>query len=102
MKSLCHAGLVIFISIMTGCSAKKLENCQRLKVDDPKIIDFANKCANDYRDLTIYNQPKVIEALDHWSVLYDRKPNDKGLAPLGNFGIIINRKTCEGEFMPGS
>lgn len=103
MKSSYGIGLIILACITPWGCARKLKDCQNLKADDPKIIEFANICAKSSRNLTLYEQPKVNEGPDYWYISYKLKPNEQGLAPVGGiFGITINRKTCKGHVEPGS
>ncbi|MBU2483216.1 MAG: hypothetical protein KJ760_19200 [Proteobacteria bacterium] len=102
MKSIYAAGLVILMCIMAGCKERvkpvRLENCNDLKADNPKIIEFANKCANTDGtiDLTTYEQPKVSEESTEWDIFYAGKASIDGRMALGHhFTIIIDRKTCE-------
>lgn len=100
MKPICSVGLTILLCMTTGCCTKRLKGCQNLKADDPKIIEFANKCATtcSSRDLTTYGQPKITEQPNYWIVTYTGKE-----PTVGNyFGIVIDKKTCKGELMPGS
>jgi hypothetical protein len=40
----------------------KLENCQNLKINDPKLIAFANKCFIDSgKNLNDYTPPKITD-----------------------------------------
>ena len=97
MKLISNISLTILMCITTGCCTRKLKDCQNLKADDPKIIEFANKCANTCgsADLTAFEQPKVTEYPDHWHIFYQSKALPDGRRELGrHFGIIIDRKTC--------
>lgn len=101
MQLIRNIGLIILICMATGCCTRKLKDCQNLKADDPKIIEFANKCANTCgsTDLTTFKQPVVIEHPDDWYVFYG--PKDPGV--FGHcFGVRIDRKTCESNVEPGS
>ena len=97
MKSIFNVGVIILICVIIGCKGK-LKNCQNLKVNDPKIIEFANKFAKSSRNLTTFEQPIVSEKPDYWIVSYTGKESTVG----NHFGIVINRKTCKGNLIPGS
>ena len=104
MKSICNIGLTMLMCTATGCCARTLKDCQNLKADDPKIVEFANKCANTCgsSDLAAFDQPKVTEYPDHWNVFYQGKASADGYRVIGKHFIVeIDRKTCKGEVIPG-
>ena len=82
----------------------RLENCQNLKVNDPKLIAFANKCLieaggriSDFtpdhiRRFTEAEKKRVgLETPDEWVVSYRSK---KGRI-WGGYSVRINVVTCE-------
>ncbi|MBU2483215.1 MAG: hypothetical protein KJ760_19195, partial [Proteobacteria bacterium] len=79
---LIYTVMLISICIMAGCKERvkpvRLENCNNLKADDPKIIEFANKCVSPSNDFTIYEQPKVSETTDKWYIFYKGKVSADG------------------------
>lgn len=99
MKSIYNTGLIALICMTTGCNTK-LKDCQNLKADDPKIIEFANKYVNTWgsSDLTTFELPKVTEYPDCWYVFYQSK-----MPALGrHFGVRIDKKTCKGSIGGGT
>lgn len=104
MKSICNTSLIVLMCITAGCNTK-LKDCQNIKADDPKIIEFTNKYVNTWgsSDLTAFEQPKVTEYPNHWSVLYKGKAAPDGSVSFGYFfKVIIDKKTCKGSIHGGT
>lgn len=99
MKLICNISLVALICMTAGCNTR-LKDCQSLKADDPKIIEFANRYVNTWgsADLTKFEQPEVSEYPDHWSVFYKGKSVSFGYF----FTVVIDKKTCKGRIGGGS
>lgn len=99
MKSIYNTGLIVLMSMAAGCNTK-LKDCQSLKADDPKILEFANRYVNTWgsSDLATFEQPKVKEYPDHWRVFYQDKAEADGSRVLDrHFSVAIDKKTCKGS-----
>jgi len=82
----------------------RLENCQNLKITDPKLIAFANKCLieaggriSDFAPKGIKRFTEVekkkygLETPDEWVVFYDHRRGRIG----GLYLVTISPVTCE-------
>lgn len=98
MKVTCSIFIMVVMGIMLGGCVGKLENCQRLKTNDPILIEYANACAVDSgMDLSFYDSPTISEYPDNWIVGYEGKKKT-----LGNyFHIVIDRNDCGCDIMQG-
>ena len=104
MKSIYIIGLAVLVCTTTGCCTKRLKGCQNLKADDPKIIEFANRCATTCSsfDLTTFEQPVVKEYPEQWRIFYQDKASANGYRAVGrHFTVIIDKKICKGEVFGG-
>lgn len=88
---------VVIICSFLSCACGKLKDCDKLKVDDPRIVEFANKCASWRVDLKKYDPPEVHDYSDRFGIFY------RGKVKLpGNFcTILIDRKTCRCVYVQG-
>lgn len=86
----------------------RLENCQDLKINDPKLIAFANKCLieaggrlsdfapEEIRRFTEAEKKRIklkfkLELPDEWIVFYRSRRGYVG----GTYSVRINPVTCE-------
>lgn len=82
----------------------RLENCQNLKINDPKLIAFANKCLieaggrisdfvpDNVKRFTEAEKKRVkLELPDEWVVFYRSRKGYVG----GTYLVRINPITCE-------
>lgn len=90
----------------TALPPSRLENCQNLEINDPKLIAFANKCLiEDGRNISDFGHPKIKrftesqrkkvepELPDEWTVWYHNKKGYMG----GDYLVRISLVTCECE-----
>ena len=83
------------LAIFSGCREVKLENCAKLNVDDPIIIQFAESYARKHYDLSRL-MPPIVHINEEtpvrlMSISYWGKSNN----PHDYFAVHINLKTCK-------
>lgn len=88
----------------TALPPSRLDNCQNLKINAPKLIAFANKCLIEaggrISDFTPYEIRRFTEAEkkrvgletpDEWVVSYRHRKGHR----WGGYSVRINTVTCE-------